>query len=346
MIKKYVEFYKLTSIFTILAGCSGIVTLLLLDKIYWNANIFEEGPPIFSNDYIFRSIVVFISIAAISWGLVSGSRPICRLGENSGFSLEVFSVLVTMFVSILILFLFVFEPLTFNTLSLEDGFVEWGSAVLLFGSCILIFISFLRSLSSPGVSKIIKLSLIFLCFVFFVIAMEEVSWFQRVLDIKTPEGFSSNLQDEMNLHNFYTNPVENLYYFGSFLFLVFLPFLRLFFPFISNSNYLDFFVARPFIVLVGSIACAYNFDMWNIIFTQIMFFGSVVALLAFFIFCNNKSERYLIFTVMFTVVFTQFLFLTNGENFSREWEVTEYKEFFIPLAFFIYSLDVLKHTKH
>lgn len=37
-------------------------------------------------------------------------------------------------------------------------------------------------------------------------------------------------------------------------------------------------------------------------------------------------------------------FLVYGENFYRLWDVTEYKELFIPLAFFIYSLSVYRQV--
>ena len=171
--------------------------------------------------------------------------------------------------------------------------------------------------------------------------MEEVSWFQRTLNIETPKVFGRNAQNEMNLHNFATNYIENIYYFGAFLFLVVLPFIRLFFLFVSSNNYLRVFVPLPFIAVVGSIACAYNFDMWDIIFTQIAFFGCVVILFIFAIFSRSKSEQYIILLAIFVIAVTQIFFLIKGVNFSRLSEVTEYKEFFIPLAFFMYSLNVL-----
>ncbi len=178
-----------------------------------------------------------------------------------------------------------------------------------------------------------------------IMAMEEVSWFQRVMEIETPKLFESNSQYEMNLHNYATNYTENLYYFGAFVFLVVLPFIRSLFPFVLNNKYLKIFVARPFIGVIGTIACAYNFDMWNIIFTQITFFGSLVILFAFAIFSSVRNERYVILFTIVLITITQILFLVNGINFDRLWEITEYKEFLISLALFIYSLDVFLHIK-
>jgi hypothetical protein len=279
------------------------------------------------------------------WSLIGSSRPKLGLDDNNGVPLELLSISCILFVSMVILYLFLFETSIFNRLSLEDGIIENGSAILLFGSCILITTSFLKSWNVSNIPKGAKVSFALLSLVFFVMAMEEVSWFQRVLEIETPTLFSANLQNEINLHNFYTNHVENTYYFGTFIFLVVLPFVRFLFPCILNNNYLKIFVARPFVGVIASIACAYNYDMWNIIFTQVAFFSSVLILFVFFVFSNNRSEKYIISFTILLLIATQVIFLANGVNFARLWEVTEYKEFFIPLALFIYSLDVLAYTK-
>jgi hypothetical protein len=321
----------------------GIFSVNALDKLYWGTSVFAEGWPNFSVGHLIRSIIIFISILAILGSLIGSNRPKLIFDESNEVPLERLSILGVLFISCIFLFLFIFKPLIFNGLSLEDGLIEWGSALLLFGSCIIVAISFSKSRNVLNISKVTQLSIAILSFVFFVIAMEEVSWFQRVLEIEAPKIFDGNAQHEMNLHNFATNYFENIYYFGSFLFLVVLPFVRLLFPYVSNNNYLRIFVARPFIGVIGSIACAYNFDMWNIILTQIAFWGSVLILFAFAKFSSNRSERYIILFTIFIIAITQALFLFNGVKFARLWEVTEYKEFFIPLAFFIYSLDVFTY---
>lgn len=338
---KNIENGKTVAIIVFLIGCIGLVSVILLDKLYWHAGVFSEGWPNLSLGHLIRSIIIFISILAIFWSLIGSSKPKLILDESNGVPLERLSIVGTLSVSVIFLFLFIFKPSIFNALSLEDGPIEWGSALLLFGSCIIIFISFSKSRNVLNIPKGTQLSLALLSLVFFVIAMEEVSWFQRVLEIETPKAFDSNIQDEMNFHNFSTKFFENAYYFGVFLFLVLLPFVRLLFPYVSNNSYLRIFVAPPFVGVIGTIACAYNFDMWNIIFTQIAFFGSVVILFAFATFSSSKNERYIILFTIFIIATTQVLFLINGINFAREWEVTEYKEFLIPLALLIYSLDVL-----
>lgn len=279
------------------------------------------------------------------WSLIGGRRPKLVLSESNGISIERGSILFVVFISIIILFLFIFEPVTFNALSKEDNLVEWGSAILLFGSCFISTFSFIKNNHTLNNSKANKVSLGLLSLAFFIIAMEEVSWFQRVFEIETPKLFDSNNQQEINLHNYATSYIENLYYFGTFVFLVVLPFMRSLFPFISNNNYLKIFVARPYIGVIGSIAFAYNFDMWNIIFTQITFFGSLVILGAFYIFSIVKNEKYIILFTIILIIASQLSFFAYGKNFDRLWEITEYKELLIPLALFIYSWDIFFHIK-
>lgn len=335
---------KAVSVMLFLLGSIGLISIMVLDKKYWHIAVFHEGWPDSSLGHLIRSVIIGISVFAILWSLIGNNKPRFVLRENNDMPLVLLFILGTLSLSVIILCLFIFDHKTFSRLSLEDGPIEWGSALLLFGSWIIVAASFIKTRKVISFPKSIRFSLAFLSFVFFVMAMEEVSWFQRQLGIETPAAFSANIQGEMNLHNFASNYVENIYYFvGGFLFLVVLPFVRLLFPFVSNNNYLKIFVPRPFIGIIGSIACAYNFDMWNIIFTQIAFFSSVVILFAFAIFSSDKNERYIVLFTISLVVITQALFLTNGENFARLWEVTEYKELFIPMAFFIYSLDLFSY---
>lgn len=63
--------------------------------------------------------------------------------------------------------------------------------------------------------------------IFFVIGMEEISWFQRVLEVDSSEFFRNvNGQGEMNFHNIYTHESEDIYYLGGFVLLGVLPFFR------------------------------------------------------------------------------------------------------------------------
>lgn len=321
-------------------GIIGLISVMSLDKFYWRTGLLSEGWPIFTLGHLIRCILVFFFTLAVFWSLIGNNNKKLTLNICNGETLNLLYTLGALILAALLLFLFIFETSFFNAISMEDSPIEWGSFSLLFVSSIITAISFFKIRNNAIITKATKLSITLLSLLFFLIAMEEVSWFQRLLEIETPQLFDRNGQNELNLHNFATNYTENLYYFGAFLFLVVLPFIRLLFPYVSKNNYLRILIPRPFIVVIGSIACAYNFDMWNIIFTQIAFFGSVVILILFVAFSIDKNERYLISFTIFLMVTTQVLFLVKGDNFARIWEITEYKEMLIPLGFCIYSFDM------
>jgi hypothetical protein len=324
-----------------LIGCIGFISIVFFDKTYFDIYLLQEGRPNFTFDYGLRGIAICLSSAVILLSFVGKKRPELQLAKSLGASFELRSILISLIIAVVILLLFLFKPVLFNTLSMEDNIIEWGSALFLFGSFFITMLAFFKNRRVAKVSNLTRLALIGLSLVFFVMAMEEVSWFQRVIEVETPELFEGNQQKEMNLHNYYTDYTENVYYFGAFIFLVIFPFLRSQLSFISNIKFLNALVPRPFIAVIGAIFCAYNYDMWNIVFTQLTFYSSLVVLSVFAFLSTRKNERSIIFLAILVVIASQVSFLALGENFNRLWEITEYKELFMPIAFFVYTLDVL-----
>ena len=264
------------------------------------------------------------------------------MSKLAGNHFERISILGALCVAGLFLLLFLIDPVVFNEMSLEDGPIEWGSALLLLCCCVVFMMSFAKARTQAKVSVFTMGMLALLAFVFFIIAMEELSWFQRTLGLETPDMFAGNEQREMNFHNFATNRIENIYYFGAFLFLVVLPLPRVLFPTKVGNTHVTPLIPRPFIAIVGAIACAYNFDMWNILFTQIAFFGSIIILCLLALLSTNDNERIVVVCAVLLLMTTQTMFLVNGDDFPRLWTVTEYKEFLIPLGFLAYSVSVYR----
>ena len=144
-----------------------------------------------------------------------------------------------------------------------------------------------------------------LSFLFFTIAMEEVSWFQRILKIETPEFLKTNEQNEINFHNLYSDISENVYYFGSFVFLIVFPFLNFLFPKCLFSKHLKPIIPKPFVAIIVAVGYSYNFDMWNSIITQITFFSCLIILSYFAYFSKCRIERIL---VLFSLLLFHFHF--------------------------------------
>lgn len=101
-----------------------------------------------------------------------------------------------------------------NVLYQEDGVFESLTAVLfLIAAFLLAKAVFLVKgrLKEPGPVRWLSLFYLFTALVFFVYAMEEISWGQRVFGWGTPSAFEGNLQNETNLHNYIGYPFPFLY---------------------------------------------------------------------------------------------------------------------------------------
>ncbi|MFA5298350.1 MAG: hypothetical protein WC389_09120 [Lutibacter sp.] len=84
--------------------------------------------------------------------------------------------------------------------TVEDGFVENGSAIFLFGSSMLLLFRFFKLFKHKDLFW--KVGVLGLAFVFFFGAGEEISWGQRIFNVKSSEYFiENNAQGETNLHN-------------------------------------------------------------------------------------------------------------------------------------------------
>jgi hypothetical protein len=250
-------------------------------------------------------------------------------------------------VSVFFLVLFVTDPVAFNRLCLEDHAVETFSDVLQFANCgLFVFIWFvMRRRQFSNKRLYLSLAALFVLF-FFLCGGEEVSWFQRTLDIKTPQAFSSNLQYEMNLHNFATHPLENIYYFTSFVFLVFVPYLKERTGLFKRSTLVSFFTPGSLVMLFSIPFVAYNYLNLNVFAAQLS------VGITFFILLDLLRHRYrrqamftwtLVIFLLFAV--TQVLFLVYGDRMIRSFDEKEYKEMLIPLSYLVFSMSVLMKVK-
>lgn len=96
----------------------------------------------------------------------------------------------------------------------EDGLMENLTVV----GCLWAAGLFLVAQSRPTKSRWKRGSFILLALFFFFVAMEEISWGQRLLGIETPSWMAEqNLQGETNLHNLEFIDLDSLYRFSACL---------------------------------------------------------------------------------------------------------------------------------
>ncbi len=118
--------------------------------------------------------------------------------------------------------LFYTKPAAFQEFITEDGFLEWATFLLFSSSfLLLLMIVVLRLESQKKLISLYYFAPLGIAFVFLLGAMEEVSWFQRVLGHESSEFFAkNNSQGETNLHNLKVGGVKlNKLIFGKILFL-------------------------------------------------------------------------------------------------------------------------------
>lgn len=87
-------------------------------------------------------------------------------------------------------------------LLVEDGIVEWMQFLAFTVTAAMLGFIFVERLGQPGTTKFELLVLAGLSGLVALAALEEISWFQRVLNITSSEFFlQNNRQAETNLHN-------------------------------------------------------------------------------------------------------------------------------------------------
>jgi len=318
-------------------------------SLYRLVGSLSEDIPRLYGSYAFRSLffilssillVAIVHVRSLTKQRQSGIPPRkVRWSKNQ--SLLATGVLSTNF---LFLTLLALNPELFSMLALEGSFVEPLSALFFFlGAAVLGWQAY-RTVSRTFPHKLLILAgLGGLALVFFVIAMEEVSWFQRVLEFETPESFGSNLQGEFNLHNFSTKMFENAFYTGAFICLIGLPFLSATSAIPENIKGLEVFIGSRFTLCASSLLVAYNYHYWNAFSTQIPYFLTLLMLSSLALMGSKSRLGIACLAFLGALLATQAAFFLWGHSMNRLWDATEYKEFFIAFGFLLYAFDVRRN---
>lgn len=190
-----------------------------------------------------------------------------------------------------------------------------------------------------------------LAIVFFVIGMEEISWFQHVLEYDSADIFRErNSQGETNFHNFYSHESEDIFYVGGFLLLVVLPYFRA--EIIALLEKLEFpalghlvpayWLLAPAIIAGAFVSPFFVSRSANVAITL----GSLVILI-------GATRRHvlnrewwrciqLVITgVLFITITTYLLGFSPDVPEVRAWIGKEYQEFFIAWGVMSYTVSVL-----
>jgi hypothetical protein len=173
--------------------------------------------------------------------------------------------------------------------TVEDGFIENGSAIFLLGSSLLLLYRFFKLFKHKDLFW--KIGILAMAIVFFFGAGEEISWGQRIFNVESSQYFiENNAQGETNLHNLVVEDTKiNKLIFSQLLtvvlviYLIITPFLYRKFDWVKK-------LANKFAVPIVQ---------WH---HTISFLTGTILLL--FISSNRKWEIYeLAFSVIFLLIF-------------------------------------------
>ena len=321
-----------------LTGLSaGLLTLLAVasaDFLFLGRSPLTEGPPQFNSYFALRTLAIAAAACAICFAL-----PFFRMQHDTRERIWIY--LATTYASatlVVVVALLAIDPALYSRLAREDGLVEWASAIFLICAGIAVLWPTPKNLQREYPYRV---NVFRWCFAggCFLIALEEISWGQRIFGFATP-SFLDNLQHETNLHNFATNPTENLYYVGSFIYLVIVPVA--FSAFRRSENPLTF-------LSPGIAACAaalplasLNHDMWDVVPQQAVFFLALaIAIRAFWFNMHHSSTLAFLWGVLaITLAGSQAAMLFTGHTQPRSWDSTEYKELFIAIGLMLAGLSL------
>lgn len=319
----------------------------LIEERFFLDEIIISGHPLFTLPILVRtSFTALISLFFVIYPVIGRSDE--AISPNRSGQLIRLAGWGALLLNVMVVILFIADPELFTFLQFEDSVVEYSSAGLLFvGAGICLYHALL--LRRTASAHYHALALVLLAGVLFVVGMEEVSWFQRIIGFETPAGFASNMQGEFNLHNFDSNLSEEVYYSSAFFLLVLFPFIYAQLPERRRRSEIQVLVPSETIMMVGSMQVAFNFHLWNRVSTEYQFFISLFILLfmAYRAYKRDSSTSCKLFSTAVPVVFvmTQGIFLLMADKVLVDWSIAEYKELFIPIGLLLYSLDMLLRTK-
>ncbi|MEL7210280.1 MAG: hypothetical protein AAGK32_18955, partial [Actinomycetota bacterium] len=231
------------------------------------------------------------------------------------------------------------DPARLTRWASEDGPVEWLSAVFAFAAGLLIGAAAVARLrrATAGPSRWLAIAVLGVAGLSLLIGLEEVSWFQRVLDIESPAAVQGRNQAEFNPPNGATARSENLYYVGGFVFMVAFPGLLNAVSLPGRWRGLTDVLPGP-ITLYGSVwAAALVYEMWEIVPIQMTFFASLAVLATDRRPGGSPKLGPPVAAIMIVVAA---VFLFGGGRMTRSWDDTEVRELLLALGFLLYGIEL------
>lgn len=315
----------------------AVVMLAAAEAFIWSMPALPNQAP----DMDFYSYARSILAGLLSlWVVAVGARHAVA-GQADPSLRQVLIAGAALAVLLCVLILFLVSPEVFGRIGLEDGVVEWASAILPVAASVLLLLQFARARKRDWTGP----ALIACAALLFTLGMEEISWMQRVFGFATPDALSGNIQREFNFHNLATNQIGVLHKIAGFAFLVFLPFVFRSAPSRVRASPLAALVPGRGVALASAPLAALNYNGWDFLPMQMTTWITLGILFCFARWAwqrQQAAEAVIASAMMALIAGAQALFLALGDRFIRIWDVTEYKELFIAFGLFIWAMEIFR----
>lgn len=321
---------------------AGFLGFAWYDKAMLGLAPLGEMPPLYSPYHLARTAFALACSALIVAAAWRDRGAGCALDSERMPAGGGTVALLVLGLALASLLLFFADVGTFARFAQEDGPVEWPSTFLLLGASGLFGLAAARR--ARGGDRFGTGLAMLLALLMFVIAMEEISWMQRVVGFETPEELARvNWQGEFNFHNVQTDLTENLFYVGAAGLLILLPLLAEALPAGALPRWLAGFVPGRGVAAASAPLSIFNYGMWNVIPMQMTFFLTLFALAAWSGAAARRGERgesRLFALLAVSVAAGQAIFLLRGHLMPDIWDASEFKELFIALGLACWAAGV------
>lgn len=303
---------------------------------------FDEGAPILDAGAVLRSLALIVAVVAL---LIAVDRLAVTRTTTAWPPWARPAIFVTLLLTIAATVLVIVDPLDYHLAAEEDGLLENITALWFAVGAVAVLMVSLRGRAGRGLPRWVGVAM---GAGFLLSAGEEISWGQRIFGFSSPGVLAeANLQQEANLHNLATDPVEAAFYAGCALLFVLIPFAVARTGLSPRFRSLAPLVPAAWIAVVAAPSAAMNLDMWDVIPVQLTVWASLGVLVVIAIDRRKSGDgawRLVVATIGVTVI-VQVVSLLTTDTVIELHDVTEYKEFALGLVAAMYGLDLLARTR-
>lgn len=332
---------KLLTRFMLFATAAlSIAASMMVDMTLFDRTFLYEGPPDWQISGFIRTALSLIGGVAVALAIYPEAVPARGLRQITGTPKLAFGTLVVLTYGV---HAWTVYALAYAPEALRDAAEELGSIALLQeGAIALAFVFLLLTAVTSNKlngAKILglpaRLVAVGMAVAVLVLLLEETSYGQHYFGWATPSQFEGNLQQETNLHNFYTIRYEMVYYGVAFLAFIVLPLLLPSLPRQIGGQFERFVPPADFALLAMPLVAG-MYASWNIMPQQVMFFAGVVVM-ALMLWRWNMIRSLGLFGLGVIVV-AQAFYLLLGSKQIDAYEVAEIREASICLALLAYAV--------